>query len=245
MEFAVAFGPKVSAVRRGPCGWELEVAYFQVDGSSAQAIVPGQSIMMTDVNGGFAVTNPQFRDISALYWGELNLRRHWTDWLNMSVGFRMGQLNERYRATGMGAITPVPVSLNVDAFNHLYGIQLGADAEVYNMGGPLQINTLCKAAVFGNSASQNIRRVQTGLSDESLTATRDQATFLGEAGVAATYALTEHVAFRISVQAAWLEGVALAPEQIGETNFNAATTRVDTGGSLFYYGGGLGIDCRY
>jgi hypothetical protein len=244
--FPVEFGPKVSAVRRGPDGWELEVAYFQMDGFAAQAIVPGQSVLVTDVNSGFAVIDPQYRYTSALYSGELNLRRQWTEWLNLLAGFRMGQLNEHYRAGGMGGGTaPVPVSLNVDTFNYMYGLQLGADAEIYNMGGPLLVNVFCKGGGFTNRASQNNRRIQTGLSDESLGAQHDQLAFLGETGAVVSYAVTRNIAVRASIEAAWLEGVALAPEQIAETNFNTSTARVDTHGGVFYYGGGLGIECRY
>jgi hypothetical protein len=243
--FPVEVGPKLSAVRRGPDGWELEVAYSQVDGFAAQAIVPGQSIMVTDVNSGFLVTDPQYRYTSALYWGELNLRRQWTEWLNLLAGFRMGQLNEHYRAGGMGAASAVPVSLNVDAFNYLYGIQLGANAEIYNMGGPLLVNVFCKGGAFADRASQNNRRIQATLSDESLGARRDQASFLGEAGAVATYAVTRNIALRASIEAAWLECVALAPEQISETNFNLGTSGVDTHGGVFYYGGGIGLECRY
>ena len=79
----------------------------------------------------------------------------------------------------------------------------------------------------------------------SLASERNQTTFLGEIGVVARYALTRHVAFRASAQAAYLDGVALAPEQIVATDFALGTARVDTGGSVLYYGGGLGCEFRY
>lgn len=246
MDFDVALGPKISAVRRGPCGWELEVAYFQVDGSTAQATIPGEWVMVTDANIGFTVANPQFRDTSAVYWGELNVRRQCTDWLNVWVGLRVGEFDEHYRADGMGTspLARVPVSVNYNTYNHLYGFQIGSDAEVYNMGGPLLVHMLCKAAILGNSANQNARRVQTGVSDESAEAQVGKTTFFGEAGVAATYALTCHLAFRVSAQATWLEGVAMVTDQIGTTDFTGIS-RVNANGSLFYYGGGLGFEYRY
>ena len=48
------------------------------------------------------------------------------------------------------------------AFNNLYGFQLGADADVLDFGGPLQVKCLCRAGAFGNFARQNIHRVDTG-----------------------------------------------------------------------------------
>ena len=246
MNFPTEVGPQVSATRHGPCGWDLEVAYFQVDGWAANAVVDGTSYMVTDVNGAnFIVTDAQARYTSAFYVGEINLRREWFDGLTLLAGFRMGELDEFYGSYGLGARSPVPVSLDVNTFNHLYGFQLGADWEFYNMGGPLRLNALCKAGIYANAATQSIRQIDTGSTDETLSATRDQAAFIGEAGLAATYQVTRRLAFRASYQAVWLEGVALAPEQISATNFTAGTATVDTHGGIFYYGGGLGLEYRF
>ncbi len=35
LNFPVAYGPKVSAIRRGVCGCDVEVSYFQIDGFTA------------------------------------------------------------------------------------------------------------------------------------------------------------------------------------------------------------------
>lgn len=247
MDFAMAFGPQVSAIWHGPCDvFDLEIGYWQVDGFTAEETVPGFSVMVTDVHGpSFLVNDATARYTSALYNGELNLRWHCLDWLTLFSGFRMGEMNERYRAVGAGIVPPTTVALEINTFNHLYGYQLGAEVEVFNRGGPLQIIALCKAGAFGNAASQNIRRIAAGVSDEALAAVRDQAAFLGEARVMATLAITKRLAFRASYQAVWLEGVALAPEQIEATDFVAGIARVDTAGGVFYHGAGLGLEYRF
>jgi len=247
MEFAMGFGPKVSAIWHGPCEvFDLEVGYWQVDGFTAERTVPGLSVMITDVHGPyFLVTDATARYTSALYNGEINLRWHCLDWLVLFSGFRMGEMNERYRATGAGIVPPTTIAMEVNTFNHLYGYQLGAEMEVFNRGGPLQIIALCKAGAYGNAASQNIRRTADGYSDEALSAVRDQAAFLGEAQVVATLAITKQLAFRASYQAVWLEGVALAPEQIAASDFVAGTATVDTAGGVFYHGAGLGLEYRF
>ena len=235
MNFPVAFGPKVSAICHNECGWDLEVAYFQVDGFSTAATVPGLNYMVIDVNPATTVVNDaQARYTSALYSGEVNVRRQWTDWLTLSAGYRMVELDERYSVEGAYA-SP----LNISAINHLYGFQLGAEAEVYNMGGPLLISGLCKAGIYDNFANQSISQAA------SLTAQREQAAFLGEVGIVATYALTKRLAFRASYEAMWLTGVALAPEQLGATDFAQGTATVDTNGGAFYHGGGLGFEYRF
>lgn len=253
MDFPMAFGPKVSAIWHDPCdiGLDLEVAYFQVDGFETDASVPGSSLLLvTDMNIPRAphVTDVFSRYTSALYNGEVNVRQEWCDGLTLLCGFRMVQLNEHYDASSMSDdATPLPVLSNVRVSNHLYGFQIGADAEVYNMCGPLTVNALCKAGIYQNYAHQSISRTYgtTALLD----AERDHAAFLGEVGVVARYAITCHVAFRACYEAMWLEGVALAPEQIGANSFltgsNPLIVNCNSNGGVFYHGGSLGVECRF
>ena len=264
MNFPYAAGYRLDAIRHNECGWDVEVGYFAVDSFAARGEVPydgNLKFMVTDNSGDYLpVTSGDAVYTSALYSGEVNVRRQigCCDWLTLLAGFRMLQLNERYNAYGTftvvdGERTEQQSSFaydgNVSAVNHLYGFQLGADAELYNMCGPLVINGLCKAGIFGNSARQVSSRGAfidgTEVASESLSASHCQAAFLGEAGLVATYALTKHVALRASYEAMWLESVALAPEQLSSVNFTAGTVSVNTTGSVFYHGGGVGLECRF
>ena len=92
---------------------------------------------------------------------------------------------------------------------------------------------------------QSSRQIEGGVSDQTLDAHRNQATFMGEAGLVATYQVTCHFALRASCQAVWIEGVALAPEQIGATDFTTGAASIDTHGGIFYYGGGLGAELKF
>jgi hypothetical protein len=248
LNFPVEYGPKVSAIRHGVCGFDVEVAYFQVDGFTGQGMLPGTSRMVTDMaDTSFTVSNGTDRYTSALYNGELNLRRQANEWLTLVAGFRAIELDERYHGMGTDFGNPTLTDfLSTATFNHLYGGQIGADAEVFNLGGPLQINVLCKAGVFGNTAEQNYQLAPSGIITDSL-ATRScsQTSFMGEAGVVATYALTKRLAFRASLDTLWLTGVALAPEQINSVNLRRRTDVVNTSGGVFYYGGGLGMEYRF
>lgn len=247
MNFPVAFGPKMSATLHNPCdiGWDLEVAYFQVDGFAATGSVPGTTLFVSDATTPHSphVTDAEVRYASQLYNGELNIRQQWCDWLTLLCGYRMVELTEQYNANGTGVEVVLPVTISNHTSNHLHGFQIGADAEFYNMGGPLTISALCKAGVFQNYTSQTMSRTWT--STESVGNVRDHAAFLGEVGIVARYALTQRFALRASYEAMWLEGVALAPEQIGATNFRSGTTVVDVSGGVFYHGGGLGCEYRF
>lgn len=245
--FPLELGPKLSAIRRGPCGWDVEVAYFQFDGFRDERFVPGRSLMNTDVNGGlFPVLDSTATYTSAIYCGEVNLRWERFDRLTLLAGFRMAELDERYFAVGTDVFSDLNDSVGVNVFNHLYGIQLGAEGEIFNRGGPLRLNAICKAGIFGNSADMNIRRVNPGVDmDEVLTSRKTHAAFIGEAGLSMTYALTTHLAFRASYSAIWVQGVALAPEQIDVSNFDTMEAVADLRGDIFYHGGGLGLEYRY
>ena len=170
---------------------------------------------------------------SSFYSGEINFRRQYADWLTLLAGFRMGQLNE---ASDMGLL--MDESLGIHTVNHLYGFQLGADAEVYNAGGPLSIRFIGKAGVYGNAAEQHSELTISETEVISYSAHRTQAAFLGEAGIVATYALTNHLALHASLKGVWLNEMAPAPEQ----NFLLA---VNTSGTVSYYGGGLGLEYRF
>lgn len=247
LNFPAAMGFQLGAVRHGPCGWDVELGYFQMDGWAANATTFEESLMVTRAdNSGYLVeSGATARYTSGLHLAEINLKREWLEGLTLLAGFRMGELNELYSANGIGANDPVAISLNTKTFNHLYGFQLGADYEFYNMGGPLRINALCKSGIYGNYAMQSTREIETGVSDNSVEVSRNQATFMGEAGAVATYDVTKHFALRASFQAVWIEGVALAPEQIGATNFTQGVSTIDTHGGVFYYGGGLGAEVKF
>ena len=246
--FPVAYGPKLSGIRHNVFGsnFDIEVGYFQFDGFEANRTVPGTSWMVTSVNQAFlGSTNSTARYASQLYCGEVNVRWQWFDRITFLSGFRMVELNEQYDARGTNGADQLSVDANT--FNHLYGYQLGAEGEVLDLG-CLQITALCKAGAFGNFASQNIQAVNTNQRDpfnESLSATNRRVSFLGEVGLAATYSITERLAFRASLQAMWLEGVGLAPEQIDTSNFTVASAKVDLDGGVFYYGGGMGLEYRF
>ncbi len=251
MDFPIEAGFRVGLIRRCQCGWEIEASYFQIDGWEVDRGTSGNfQQLVTDNNGdNFYVNNASTRYTSQLHFGEVNLRREWLEGLTLLAGFSMGELDELYTAGGAGAIS-IGSTVNLDArtFNHLYGFQVGGDWQFYNMGGPLTISAVCKAGVYDNEASQRIHYVDSSSSTShaTLETHRAQAAFLGQTGLVANYRLTKNLSFRASAEAVWLEGVALAPEQIGATNFaTPAATTIDTHGSLFYYGGGMGFEFKF
>ena len=245
VNFPTALGFQLNAVRRGPCGWEWELGYFQIDNFDASTTIPGSAVLRIGAEDpGLLVHNAEAHYRSAIHLAEINLRRQWCDGLTLLVGFRTGELNEFYSGAGLERNEDFVSSLNINTYNHLYGFQTGAIYEFYNMGGPLRVSALCKAGIYGNSAIQS-STVVSDTGEGTLAAHRNQTAFMGEAGAVATYQVTCHLSLRASCQAMWIEGVALAPEQIGVNDFNLPPTSIDTHGGIFYYGGGLGAELKF
>ena len=241
----LAYGPKVSAIRHGVGDYDVELSYFQVDGFTAGGYVPGLFRMTDGFGTSLLIDNGLARYTSALYNAELNLRRQLTDRFTILAGFRMVEMDEQYFS--YGTETPGFVrGVGTRTFNHLWGGQIGGDFRLVNHGGPFQVNLVCKAGVFGNAAEQDYRLDVNKFPEELLGARScSQTSFLGDASVVATYALTKHLALRGSIDTIWLTGVGLAPEQITCVNLANRTDVVNTSGAVFYYGGSLGLECRF
>jgi hypothetical protein len=251
LNFPMTIGYQVGAIRHDVCGCDWEVSYFQLDGFAIDTVVPGVSSMVLDVNETVSLVNNAFvRYSSAIYSGEVNMRREWSDGFTVIAGFRTGQLNEHY--TGGGARFSALEGydyLTTNTYNHLYGFQLGADINVYDMGGPLRINLLCKGGIYDNYARFNFDRYATSnqgvVNNDAGEVGRSQAAFLGEANLVLTYAVTKRLAFRASAETMWLTGMALAPEQISAINLRTNRHTINTSGAVFYYGGGMGAEYRF
>ena len=155
MDFNVATGLEIGVSRQIECG-RVELRYFQIDGWNA---VGNSPFLATDQIGfvppagslGFAGV-ATFQNKSELHSGELNIWRPVHECLSVSAGFRWMELDDRLEQ----AFVTVAGTLNyrTDAFNHLYGFQVGADASLWT-GKKCEISGIAKAGIYGNSADQS------------------------------------------------------------------------------------------
>ena len=234
-------GPRVSFIRHGILGscWDFEVNYMRVDGwQSAIEFGPGAFDLTVDASGGPAVDQASFRYISELDNLEFNLRLPFGTCLTPFAGFRWMELRDDYRADAAWGAQPYTHTINVD--NHMYGFQLGTDVEFWDRGGCLRLEGFLKAAVFHCAADQNTLYAAAASTVASAGGTK--TAFVGEAGLTGVCRITNHLALRGGYQVMWIEGLALAPDQIGSTNLGGVST-LDMAGSLFLHGayGGLEV----
>jgi hypothetical protein len=251
LAFSPTVGPRLDLMRHAGNGWDLELNYFGLDSWNATADFPPAAIPATigglilDRSLKLPVTEAQFTYRSQIDSGEINLRHSCGGWLTALAGFRCVELEEQYAVTGTESVYGKPFQHAVDAHNHLFGFQLGADGRLLDRGG-LSIDGIVKAGVLYDAASQDSQFADpTGVGNFAAAASAGQASFLGEIGLLASYHITPHMALRGGYQVLWLEGVALAPRQIPVTSLGAGTAAVDTSGGIFFQGANAGFEISW
>lgn len=218
---------------------ETEIRFFSVDGWNAQA----SSLMLTPQIQINTATGDFVNDtgtVGASYDSELcsleaNVRLPHNDRVTWLAGFRYLELDERFHAD-----IPSGVTLDVATRNRLYGAQLGAEAQLWQLR-RWTLEGTAKLGLFGNAAAQDGAfgggfPAQRGASDGTLACAI-------EAGLAAVYPLTPRLSVRGAYNVLWLGHVALAADQVPVSNF-IGDTGIDQHGDAFYHGALVGIEYR-
>jgi len=245
LPFDIPGGCNVSIARLSTYGWDLEANYTHVDSFQAIRTIAGNVFLQTDRNGGtFTVLNPQLQDNSLLNSCEANFRWHLNERLRLLTGFRWIELQDRYAVDSIGAEFLVPVTLRNNTLNELYGFQLGSDAALFDWGF-VTLDFGAKLGVYNNSASQNSHEVDTGFVDRSVAAQGQHTAFSAELNVGGTVeVIMDRLFLRAGYQLLWLDGVLLAPDQIGVNNFRNFTAglRPDT---VLYHGAYAAVELSF
>lgn len=241
-------GPRFNLIRHGflRSSWDLEFGYFHVDSWNASAAFPaagGPYFLAVDGNtlANSPVNSANFNYGSKLYSTELNLRRQRSDWFTVLAGFRYLEYEDLYNAAGTFA--GGPYTHTVDANNHLYGFQLGADVRLWNRGGPFTVDGIVKGGIYYNAADQFSTVTAGGTSFDSAQSSHTSA--LVELALKANYRLSRVWSVQAGYQLMWLEGVARAPEQIPSTDLVLGGSVLNTGGSPFFHGGFAGLTASW
>ena len=159
----------------------------------------------------------------------------------LDIGGELNILAQRYENGGVE-----DGSYNIQASNHLIGGQLGARLRrtVNRFGWELT----GKAGVYANDAEQT----QTVIDYPNFplrpttTASGCNTAFVGEINVSGIYRLSETWSAKAGYNAIWIEGLALAPDQL---DFNFATSPsgnlLHSSGGLLLHGANLGLEARW
>lgn len=244
--FSTSGGLDISAIRQFNSPNALEVRYFGVNSWNANQTGPfaAGSRLNSDTPiffNGFNTFASSYG--SKLFSTEVNWRRQSFDYLTFLVGFRYLELNEDIRTRVTGA--PGTALYNIDSDNRLYGCQIGADGRVWS-NGRLSLDGLIKAGIYGNAARH--RGVIEFPPGNPVFGPLDQqgaaTAFVSEIGLTAVYQVTDHFAVRGGYQLLWIDGVALASDQVQPTNF-ATNSGINASGDPFYHGALVALEAAW
>ncbi len=222
--------------------WGLELRYFGVDdwddtqfiGTTADDLLQFNAAPPVFVESGNAIASTYS---SRLHNAEVNLTREVCDWLGLLAGFRYLELNEN----GLTSLVDSDSSFayGVTTSNHLYGGQLGAITSLW-CNKYFQFDAIGKAGVYGNHSQHN-GLLATDAATIVATGSDDDVAFIGELGVVGSVCVTSCFKLRGGYRLLWLDGVALATDQLAATNFNDGIGYQGSG-DVFYHGAFAGIE---
>ena len=160
-----------------------------------------------------------------LYNAEVNWHHESNDTIGWLAGFRWMQVHD-----ALGITTPNATVRSVTD-NQLCGGQIGADLKMWEEGGPLRIDSVIKAGLYNNNASD-------------LLESRSQLAFVGEIGVNIIYQCCDHVALSAGYELLWLDGLAVASDQIPHIDLTTLSG-LTTSGNAFYHGAMFSVNCSW
>lgn len=220
--------------------------YLWLDSRTDQRTVPVPA-------GGGLATNPTtptgpvdvLRYQSSLQSAEIGLQQNAAEFLRLGGGLRYVEFNERLRDdVNTAALAPLGFNQFVTK-NDLFGLQGTANVSLLEFDG-LALNGFGAAGVYYNQAHSSAATQFGGGPAASRTSDSDGgAAFVGELGLNLKGRLTENLSWTAGYRLLWLEGVALAPDQIGQTNATFTSTRTDADGGAFLHGITMGVNWQF
>lgn len=137
-------------------------------------------------------------------------------------------------------------SYDVRTTNHLYGLQLGARER--RTRGRWGWEATGKAGIFGNYAQQEqtVTDFPNFVLRPTVSSSSGGVAFIGETNLSVLYRLTDIWNLRAGYSLIWIEGLALAPDQL---DFDFASSpsgdQLDNGGAMFLHGANFGVEARW
>ena len=193
---------------------------------------------------------------SDLYGLEWNLRRqlyipeHWVRG-SVLIGGRYMDLGESFSYYSESAYPGAATnSVNTSTGNDLVGVQVGAEFN-FQVEPQCWIDCEIKGGIFDNAASQDTVYVNQSATAYNGTHTGSRAentsAFALDLSLNLTYECNSFTTLRIGYQAFWLEGLALASENVASSAdvLVSGAANLVNDGKVVYHGPRLGITCAW
>ena len=163
-------------------------------------------------------------------------------------GFRYLNVNQRLNIVTQRTVANAVEqgTYNVRTQNNLFGGQLGA--RLRRTSGRLGWDATSFAGIFGNAAqqTQSVTDFPNFALRPSVTDSKGGVAFVGGGNLSGLYSLTKVLNLRAGYNTIWIEGLALAPDQL---DFNLAAAQagstVNNNGGMFLHGANVGLEARW
>ena len=225
-------------------GWNIEVDYFGIDGWTSSVVRDGNPLILFPpavmVSNQFAVDYGSDLDSA-----EVNLCHQFGDRLKLLAGLRWVELHEEFRVTGLSPSPLLVPRYTTQTGNSMYGLQIGLVEKFFARCGRWHFNSFFKAGVYANHAKQETATVGNATPLVTAGDRGNETSFLGEVGLTAMYRLGDHASVRTGYQVTWIDGVALAPDQITFTDVtpnSPGAATLNARSTLLYHGFHLGLE---
>lgn len=260
LNFDLASGFRIYGGHRFNECWAIEAGYFGLWGPTATASVIEANQLLIPGDLGLAVNNFGFADrvdleyTSQIQGAEANAVLCTTcgdccdrycqsiEWIG---GVRYLSLTERFSLTSYDSLESVS-TYQTHTQNNLYGGQAGA--RIHRCYGRFSLEGTGKAGAYYNYANQAqdaITDFPSFLIRDHRSASDEKIAFVGELSLTGIYQLNCVWGLRAGYNLMWVEGVALAPDQLDFTNTQTSGTAINLDGSLFVHGLSAGLEARW
>lgn len=173
--------------------------------------------------------------------GEYATSREWF------VGFRYLSLREDLLIAGAKPVGSLieTAYYDVNSRNDLYGAQIGG--RLRRCWGQFSCEGTGKVGLFYDQAGQDQVFVDypNFFLRSPVSGNKGSVACVGELNLTGIYQLNETWGLRAGYNVMWIQGVAMAPDQLDFTFTTASGTDVNTGGGMFLHGVNLGLEARW
>ena len=264
LRFPVAAGVRTFYGQRSPEDGGWEVGYFGVYGQTAtniQGTAPPNFIQLPDPIGGLLTEDGEFvtaKYSSLLNSAEVNLFATDSDWITDPAGWATIDWLAGFRYVGVeedavlatdccqmdGQFLTVPYRARTR--NNMFGGQLGVRGR--RAWEQWAVEGWAKGALMGVAQEQ----IQDPLIDytgfqqrPALSRSGGEVGFVGDLTMSAVYRINQVWGIRAGYSLLWLDGLALAPDQLDFSTDAGAGTRLVNSSGIFYHGANLGLEARW
>ncbi len=252
LDFNWQVGPRITLGRDFDAFRSFEATYWGIFDFKADATVTGNNNLNLPGDLGLAAGLDFFNaDTMTIDYksqindGELTYLQNYGGlaWL---IGFRYFELGEQFSITSTDNQTGTSF-YQLSTYNNLFGGQIGArltqgcgtcTSWSYDITGKAGVydNVITSSQRVGDFSGFSLRDVKTNTSEVA---------FIGEIDFNANYALNPTWSIRGGYQVFWVDGLALAPNQLDFTDAAGSGTHVDKTGGMFLQGAHAGLMARW